>query len=252
MTDWFRVDVGFRSHPKVVILRSALKCSQMEALGIVASLWALAAEHATDGDLSDLPTDFVREWFPGVKGNVVAALQQAGYLDGFTVHDWYDHNGDHLATLEVRRMRDRERKRQEREAARTVLALSAGRPQDTARTAPDNPQDVHGVRNVTERNRTGQTPLTPQGGVVGGPSPLEQALLDVFGDPGTASEVRRWAKAHDELAAAGATPEDVRARAAEYRRRWPDASCTPTALASNWSALVPGARPANVFVPDVL
>lgn len=41
------------------------------------------------------------------------------------------------------------------------------------------------------------------------------------------------------LVESGANPEEIRARAATYKSRWPNASLTPTALAGNWSLLAP-------------
>lgn len=44
-------------------------------------------------------------------------------------------------------------------------------------------------------------------------------------------------KAAKELREVGATPDGVRARAAEFRRRWPHCDVTPTGLANNYSQL---------------
>jgi hypothetical protein len=44
-------------------------------------------------------------------------------------------------------------------------------------------------------------------------------------------------KALKELRDVGATPADVRDRAQRYRRRWPNVSLTPTALAGHWGEL---------------
>lgn len=67
----------------------------------------------------------------------------------------------------------------------------------------------------------------------------------------TATERAAWAKAIADLATAGATPELVAERAAGFRRRWPDATLTPTALARRWSesaATTVGPTPSAVDV----
>ena len=62
-----------------------------------------------------------------------------------------------------------------------------------------------------------------------------------------ASERGRTNKALAELRAIGATPDDIRAKAAAYRKVWPQATLTPTALTANWSTL--DARPGPVRRP---
>lgn len=73
-------------------------------------------------------------------------------------------------------------------------------------------------------------------------STLRTALIDVCGLTGstpTRSEAGAWAKATADLAAVEATPDTIRAHAAVYRRRWPAATLTPTALARHWSECNP-------------
>lgn len=74
---------------------------------------------------------------------------------------------------------------------------------------------------------------------------LWEELVAVCGaSPGemTKSERGRYNHALAELREAGATPEQVRQRAGEYRSRYSGAPLTPTALAAHWSALRPQAR----------
>lgn len=58
----------------------------------------------------------------------------------------------------------------------------------------------------------------------------------------TPSARGRLNKACGELRAVTATPDDVRARAAQYRRKWPKVDLTPTALAAHWHELTPPKR----------
>jgi len=56
----------------------------------------------------------------------------------------------------------------------------------------------------------------------------------------TAAERGRINAAVKQLRAVGATPDEIRERAARYRARWPGVDLTPTALAANWQLLANG------------
>lgn len=69
-------------------------------------------------------------------------------------------------------------------------------------------------------------------------SELEVALATALGHaPATKSERGAWRNAVSQLEQADATPAEVRARATEYRRRWPDVALTASALARHWGEL---------------
>lgn len=76
-------------------------------------------------------------------------------------------------------------------------------------------------------------------------------LLEVCGLAGqepTKSARGAWNRAAAELRGVKATPDEIRARAAAFRRRWPDVSLTPNALARRWAESIadnppPSARP---------
>lgn len=78
-------------------------------------------------------------------------------------------------------------------------------------------------------------------------NPTWDAVVEVCGLEGrtlTRSERGRVAKAVSELAEIGATPDEIRSRAKAYRTKWPNIDLTPTALAANYSQVVPfRARP---------
>ena len=75
---------------------------------------------------------------------------------------------------------------------------------------------------------------------------LFEALVEVcYGRPYgettfTPAERGRINAAVKQLRTVGATPADVRERAARYRARWPGVDLTPTALAANWQVLANG------------
>ena len=67
--------------------------------------------------------------------------------------------------------------------------------------------------------------------------PIWEGLVTVLGtEPGTKAERGRWNGVVKELREAGATEDDIAARAREYRRRWPDVALTPNALCANWGS----------------
>lgn len=67
--------------------------------------------------------------------------------------------------------------------------------------------------------------------------PLWDALEAELGQAQTTPERSLRGRTRKELKALNATADDVRARCAEYRRRWPTVSLTDGALVKHWSAL---------------
>jgi len=67
--------------------------------------------------------------------------------------------------------------------------------------------------------------------------PLWDSLEANLGPARTATERSLRGKTRKELAEAQATPADVAARCSEYRRRYPDAALTDSALVKHWSAM---------------
>lgn len=63
----------------------------------------------------------------------------------------------------------------------------------------------------------------------------------------TPTERGRVNKSLKELRAVAATPDDVKARVAEYRRLWPKITCTARGLVANWSKLGPTRANAIAF-----
>lgn len=79
------------------------------------------------------------------------------------------------------------------------------------------------------------------------PDLLWDALMESCGITGKIPESAKGAygKARKDLAAIGATPNDIKLRARRYAAKWPNASLTPTALARRWAELEPGSAPAD-------
>lgn len=69
------------------------------------------------------------------------------------------------------------------------------------------------------------------------------AVCEIDLKTSTASGKAAVGKVRRELAAVGATAEDVKTRAELYHRRWRGASLTPQALAKHWASLTPPPAP---------
>ena len=54
-------------------------------------------------------------------------------------------------------------------------------------------------------------------------------------------------RAVSELREAGATPDGVKARAAAYRKAYPNVTCTPMALSKHWASLAPESKRKSVW-----
>lgn len=63
------------------------------------------------------------------------------------------------------------------------------------------------------------------------------AVCGLSGSTPTATERGKWNHAAKDLRDVGATPGEISRKARVYRRRWPNVSLTPMALAANWSQL---------------
>ena len=72
------------------------------------------------------------------------------------------------------------------------------------------------------------------------PSPLWEAVMEVCGVTSVPDAARgAYGKAVKDLSGLGVHPEEIPARAAVFRGRWPSASLTPTALARRWGECDP-------------
>lgn len=77
------------------------------------------------------------------------------------------------------------------------------------------------------------------------------ALVEVCGDVKADTETSRRAKCAKELKKVGATAAEIRARAREMKRRWPNVTITDTGLVGRWSTVEPRRRPVNDFPEEV-
>ena len=104
--------IGTTTHPKFRRLQRELGLPSYAVVGLMESLWMLAAQFAEDGDLSRFSNLEIADYagWEGDEKQLVEALIACRWLDRneqeLTIHDWIEHRPDYLA--------DRMRKRNER------------------------------------------------------------------------------------------------------------------------------------------
>lgn len=89
--------IGTTSHPKFRALSRLLGLPQYAVVGLLESVWTLAAQFADDGDLSRFCAQEIADYagYEGDAEKLVEALISSRWLDGrigaLLVHDWFDH-----------------------------------------------------------------------------------------------------------------------------------------------------------------
>jgi len=183
------------------------------------------------------PSSFDWETFLTFCGrNKQTRKRRSGRVTHVEMTGWQQWNDEHAREL-ANAQKSRKRREKTPDNARTSPGHS-----------PDNPS--------TEYEYEYEGEVTPLAAAAAAAQPrtrprdlLWEAVLDVCGvDPAALTSAFRGGanRAVKELRDAGATPEQVRDRAAEYRRRFDTAALTPTALAKHWPTL---AAPAHLREP---
>lgn len=131
-------------------------------------------------------------------------------------------------TNAARQARFRAQKRAERNAARNAQVTLGS-------NGPVTPESTEERRDREDPSIEGSSLSAPPQK----PRPRDlvwDALVEGCGySPGTHTERGAWNKARKEIA--DQSPDAVAAKAAEFKRRYPDLRCTPTALVRQWGAL---------------
>lgn len=107
---------GTPHHPKTTRLLLALGVPRYAAVGILESLWHFAATYADDGNLARFTDEDIAaalEWETEASGELLAALESSGWLDGRQIHDWEQHAPEYIQ----RRLRQRENRDVKRDEA---------------------------------------------------------------------------------------------------------------------------------------
>ena len=154
-TDWIKMRVDLRTHPKVVRMAAALRADKLRVIGGLFAVWAIFDAHSSDGVLdgySFAAIDVELGW----KG-FASAMSVIGWLDaddghGLTAPRFEEHNGQSAK----RRAMEAERKRLDREADKA--ATKAGQP---------SASDADKKRTREEKRRKDLIPLLPSVGDAG-------------------------------------------------------------------------------------
>lgn len=89
--------IGTTTHPKFRSLMRSLALPQYAVVGLLESVWTLAAQFADDGDLSRFSAQEIADYagYDGNADDLLAAMISSRWLDGeigaLCVHDWLDH-----------------------------------------------------------------------------------------------------------------------------------------------------------------
>jgi hypothetical protein len=118
-TDWIKMRVDLRTHPKVVRMSSALKADKLRVIGGLFAVWSIFDAHSEDGfldgyTLKALDDDLGWKGFSQAMANVDWLIDSAA--DGLTTPRFEEHNGQSAK----RRAMETERKRLEREAEKAA------------------------------------------------------------------------------------------------------------------------------------
>lgn len=139
---WIRTDVDLATHPKTLKFAAAIRAAGEGArLGPkphawLDDLWRFTRKFAPDGNLCSFDAGDIAlgAGWDGPPGVFMSALKDAKLIeegkDGWEIHDWWEHNGQHL--------REAEKKRRQREAEKLRKA-GKGHPSTVPGTSPGHP-----------------------------------------------------------------------------------------------------------------
>jgi hypothetical protein len=106
---WLRVQANVSRDPKIGRLADLLDINHVQAVGHVVMTWGAVAEHAVDGDVSEVGTRTLEQWagWTGQKGAYDAAFRELFVEDDHIAH-WSEYQGQLLIVRakQAKRMRD--------------------------------------------------------------------------------------------------------------------------------------------------
>lgn len=177
-TDWIKMRVDLRTHPKVVRMASALKADKLRVIGGLFAVWSIFDAHSSDGVLEGYTFESINgelHWRGFAKAMadiewLIYDPQQCGLL----APRFEEHNGQSAK----RRAMETERKRLEREAEK--LAADAAKAATKSGQASASDADISVTREEKRREEkdqeTSKLSLAPARPVVDQPPQL--ALVD--------------------------------------------------------------------------
>lgn len=263
---WVKLDDGFFRHPKVIRAGRDARDLNMAA-------WCYSSSTLTDGlietaVLPQLAAD------AGVRNpkRLANRLVDVGLWEvapgGYVIHDYLQYNPSREQVLKQRAetaARVGGWRNKARGNARSNAVTSPVLPAQNERTnSPGNavstpspvPRPVPQASTPPE-HQPGETDREPKGSVLRAelaPVPKEpavfqakhqaiyRALTERLGQPANDGERAKYGRAAKLLAQAGATSDEVFDLADAIEQRWPEAECTPMAIANNVTVLRAPAR----------
>lgn len=132
--------LGTTSHPKFRRLQRELKLPLYAVVGLLESVWMLAAQFAEDGDISRFSEQEIADYvgFEGDATHLVETLIACRWVDRsdqmLTIHDWLEHRPSYL--------NERDRKREKREKPNVFESppgVSGNVPENPLASAPTKP-----------------------------------------------------------------------------------------------------------------
>lgn len=230
---WLKLDDGFATHPKIIALSDAAFRAYIAGL-------CHAGRYLTDGGIAKKTLPTLAK--PRVKNELIEAGLWRQTSAGIVIHDFLVYNPP-KAEVEEKRAKTTERVRDWRQ--RNTVSNDVG----NSVTSRGEEKDVTLLVTPPPSRPVPKSVSSTKKRV---PDELWEALETAMGRaPETEIERKRWNAALKELRDAGAIPEDVEARAGQYRREWPDVELTPHGLAANWSRFGASITVLRPFVCEV-
>ena len=157
-TDWIKMRVDLRTHPKVVRMASALRADKLRAIGGLFSTWPIFDAHSSDGLLEGYTfraLDDELNW----KG-FSQAMAAIGWLvdlegNGLTAPRFEEHNGQSAK----RRAMETERKRLEREAEKEARKFGQASASDADKSVTR--EEKRREEEIPNTNLLAQVPALP-------------------------------------------------------------------------------------------
>lgn len=222
---WFKVDEHLLTHPKFMGLSDGAV-----ALWLRAGVWSASA--LTNGEVPHQALRMLAERGDDSAEELVERGLWERSKRGFRFHDWNDYQPtpEHVREVSNKR-REAGRKgahaRNKQNAQQIAEQNSSNAPATgQQKVRPDTGTDTEDLSLAAERSEPDD--------------PLRAALVEVCGiDPNEITKPMRGGlnTAVVQLHEIGATVAQVKLRARQYRRRWPDAAITPGAVVKHWAAL---------------
>lgn len=153
---WLRIDSDYPRDPRVGRLAAELRIPLHEALGKVLIVHCSMAEHAPDGDLSDIPDETINGWvgWPAGTSRRATATFAHAFRQFFLAEDGVDESyafGQAKLNDRAEKQRERTRLWRERKKLETQTVTPDNESQDANRMHTATPKFAPTERNVTER-----------------------------------------------------------------------------------------------------